>query len=90
MYLCINLPLPTVQRQEAVDPQTDWTNTLLQFMIHQIRELLRTNAANQSKSHQALTYLIRLISWNYHEGLLNCELFLTKMVDLLHDTTPLT
>ncbi len=56
-------------------------------MIHQTRELLRTNAANQSKSHQALTYLIRLISWNYHEGLLNCELFLTKMVDLLHDTS---
>lgn len=66
--------------KKSIDPPTEWTTTLTKFLSSLIKEDGHPNVlprganaatANASSKHTKLAYVIKLIRWNYSEGLLD-------------------
>ena len=68
--------------KKSIDPPTEWTTTLTKFLSSLIKEESHpsaaprgvsgsTSAASVAQKHTKLAYVIKLIRWNYSEGLLD-------------------
>ncbi len=65
-------------------PEKEWTRALINFLTAQIKEL--ASSKEPKKALQGLNYILKLISWNYHEGLLDCEEWFTRVIQLLQES----
>jgi hypothetical protein len=69
--------------KKSITPPPEWTTTLTKFLASIIKEdghpsavprghhSANNNAANVMQKHAKLAYVIKLIRWNYSEGLLD-------------------
>jgi hypothetical protein len=68
--------------KKSIDPPTEWTTTLTKFLSSLIKEDSHSSTAprgisgsattaNVTHKHTKLVYVIKLIRWNYSEGLLD-------------------
>eukprot|EP01117_Protostelium_nocturnum_P018230 TRINITY_DN7591_c0_g1_i1.p1 TRINITY_DN7591_c0_g1~~TRINITY_DN7591_c0_g1_i1.p1 ORF type:complete len:1223 (-),score=433.96 TRINITY_DN7591_c0_g1_i1:1385-5053(-) len=79
------------QKKSETEAHNEWTNTITQFLLQEINGMIKTqksfgkedsdflNAVLKIKTD--ISYLLRLVRWNYQEGLLNSDLFLGRLVD---------
>ncbi|EGC36329.1 hypothetical protein DICPUDRAFT_78016 [Dictyostelium purpureum] len=83
-------------KHKTVEPSNDWTKTIVQSLFALIRNT--TIESNTKKplqqqqpnavtnSYTGILYIERLIKWNFTEGLLNRDLFLSMLIDHLNET----
>ncbi|PRP81741.1 hypothetical protein PROFUN_10841 [Planoprotostelium fungivorum] len=75
----------------------EWTNNLVQFLLQEMNGVIKHQKSYNAedteegiqnyhqtmmKMRQDMEYIIKLILWNYQEGLLNNESLLSKLVDV--------
>jgi hypothetical protein len=51
----------------------------------QIREIVTGGKASLSKTTVGFNYIMRLISWNYHEGMLDSDKLFTRFLQFLQE-----
>ena len=77
------------RKEKDIDPQSHWTETLLSFIAAQIKEMIASNKAAYTKAYQAYDYVVKLINWNYSEGLLDSDKFFGRLLQMLNDSSKL-
>lgn len=84
------------EQKQDIDPQIHWTDTLVAFLVYLIKEFhpqttpqsqsqSQPQAWNLPKSFSSYSYTVKLIQYNYQDGLLDGERLFTKLLSVFQD-----
>lgn len=75
------------QKSEA-DLSIEWTICLISGLISTIKAVVSNLDLLDKSKHQFL-YVLSLMNWNFHEGLLNTETLFSRLLEAFHDANKL-